>query len=63
MKNESLVFDNWYTLGLRKSDRTETMIKATVKNILSSINVDELFNEKEKYEYELKKKTILIYTI
>ena len=35
----------------------------SIKNILSSLNVDELFNEKEKYEYELKKKTILIYTI
>lgn len=34
-----------------------------IKAFLSSLNVDDIFNEKEKYEYELKKNTILIYTI
>ena len=34
-----------------------------IKNILSSIQVDDIFNDKERYEYEIKKKTILLYTV
>jgi len=34
-----------------------------VKNILTAVEVDDIFNEKEKYEYEIKKKTVLLYTI
>jgi hypothetical protein len=34
-----------------------------VKNVLSSLQVDSIFNEKQQYEYELKKKTLLIHAI
>ena len=34
-----------------------------IKNILSAIQVDDIFNDKERYEYEIKKKTILLYTV
>ena len=34
-----------------------------IKNILSSIDVKEIFNDKERYEYEIKKKTVLLFTI
>jgi hypothetical protein len=34
-----------------------------IKNILSSVQVDNIFNDKERYEYEIKKKTVLLYTI
>jgi len=34
-----------------------------VKNILSSMDVKEIFNDKERYEYEIKKKTVLLFTI
>jgi len=34
-----------------------------LKTIFYSFNVDQLFNAKEKYEYELKKNTILIHTV
>jgi hypothetical protein len=34
-----------------------------IKNILTSVDVEDIFNEKERYEYEIKKKTILLYTI
>ena len=36
-KNGGQGFVLWFALELRKSDRTEVMIKATVKKILSSI--------------------------
>ena len=34
-----------------------------IKNILTAVEVDDIFNEKEKYEYEIKKKTVLLYII
>ncbi|MCK4559862.1 MAG: hypothetical protein KAV45_08775 [Calditrichia bacterium] len=34
-----------------------------IKNILSTMEVDDIFNDKERYEYEIKKKTVLLYTI
>jgi len=34
-----------------------------IKNILSAVQVDDIFNDKERYEYEIKKKTVLLYTI
>ena len=34
-----------------------------VKNILSSIDVQHIFNSKERYEFQIKKKTVLLYTI
>ena len=34
-----------------------------VKNILSSIEVQDIFNSKERYEFQIKKKTVLLYTI
>jgi hypothetical protein len=34
-----------------------------IKNILSTIEVDDIFNVKERYEFEIKKKTVLLYTI
>jgi hypothetical protein len=34
-----------------------------IKNILSSVQVDEIFNDKERYEFEIKKKTVLLYTV
>ena len=34
-----------------------------IKNILSSVQVDDIFNDKERYEYEIKKKTVLLYTV
>ena len=34
-----------------------------IKNILSAVQVDDIFNDKERYEFEIKKKTVLIYTI
>lgn len=34
-----------------------------IKSILSTMEVDDIFNDKERYEYEIKKKTVLLYTI
>ena len=34
-----------------------------LKNILSSINTSKLFNKKQIYEFEMKKKTILIFAM
>jgi len=34
-----------------------------VKNVLASLHVDAIFDEKQQYEYELKKKTLLIHAI
>ena len=34
-----------------------------IKNILSTTSVNDIFNDKERYEYEIKKKTVLLYTI
>ena len=34
-----------------------------IKNILSSAQVDEIFNDKERYEFEIKKKTVLLFTV
>lgn len=34
-----------------------------IKNILSAVQVDDIFNDKERYEYEIKKKTVLLYTV
>ncbi len=34
-----------------------------IKNILSTMEIDDIFNDKERYEYEIKKKTVLLYTI
>jgi hypothetical protein len=34
-----------------------------VKNILSSIEVQDIFNSKERYEFQIKKKTVLLYAI
>jgi hypothetical protein len=34
-----------------------------IKNILSTMEVDDIFNDKERYEYEIKKKTVLLYII
>lgn len=34
-----------------------------IKNMLSSVQVDDIFNDKEKYEYEIKKKTVLLYAL
>jgi len=34
-----------------------------VKNILSSIEVQDIFSSKERYEFQIKKKTVLLYTI
>ena len=34
-----------------------------IRSVFSSIDVDEFFNEKEKYEYELKKNTVLIHAL
>jgi hypothetical protein len=34
-----------------------------VKNVLSSIDVQNIFRSKERYEYEIKKQTVLLYTI
>ncbi len=34
-----------------------------IKNVLLFFNPDTLFDKKEKYEYELKKKTVLIHAI
>ena len=36
---------------------------ANIKNILSTIEVSSIFNPKELYEYELKKKTILLFMV
>jgi hypothetical protein len=34
-----------------------------VKNILSSIETQDIFSSKERYEFQIKKKTVLLYTI
>jgi hypothetical protein len=34
-----------------------------VKNILSSVEVQDIFNSKERYEFQIKKNTVLLYTI
>ncbi len=34
-----------------------------IKNVLSSIEVNAIFDEKEQYEFQLKKKTLLIHAI
>ena len=34
-----------------------------VKNFLSTVYVEDIFNDKEKYEYEVKKKTVLLYMV
>ena len=34
-----------------------------IKNVLSSVRVNEIFNEKERYEYEIKKKTVLLHAL
>ena len=34
-----------------------------IKNLLSSFQVGDIFNSKERYEFEIKKKTILLYAI
>jgi hypothetical protein len=34
-----------------------------IKNMLSSVQIDDIFNDKEKYEYEIKKKTVLLYAL
>jgi hypothetical protein len=34
-----------------------------IKNFLSSIQVVDIFSSKERYEFEIKKKTVLLYTI
>lgn len=34
-----------------------------IKNVLSTLDVSDIFDDNEIYEYELKKNTILIYTI
>ena len=34
-----------------------------IKNTLNSFETDPLFNDKEKYEFELKKRTVLIHAI
>lgn len=34
-----------------------------IKNLLSSLEVEDIFTSKERYEYEIKKKTVLLYTI
>ena len=34
-----------------------------IKNFLSSIQVVDIFSSKERYEFEIKKRTVLLYTI
>jgi hypothetical protein len=34
-----------------------------VKNVLSAIELEHVFRSKERYEYEIKKKTVLLYAI
>jgi hypothetical protein len=34
-----------------------------IKNILSAVQVDDIFNDKERYEFEIKKKTVILYAI
>jgi hypothetical protein len=34
-----------------------------IKNNLTSVYVDDIFNNKERYEYEIKKKTVLLYAL
>jgi hypothetical protein len=34
-----------------------------IKNTLSTVDVDKIFDKKEQYEYELKKKTILMFVV
>ncbi len=36
---------------------------ADIKNILSTDELDKIFDEKERYEYEIKKKTILMFIV